>query len=254
MTNWPIVPISQNQMADVRPEDLRHGNLFRVCDTARGGGGYDHFAQIACDRHMVTHPNDARIHFIAQLYGCPLDCPYCYVTRAGVWGTPKMYDTKELVYLYRMAEGRANVFHLMGGAPGMFMEHWPELIKELKVRGDLFHSDLMLCEKKYYPEVLKQFNESNVLLAVNIKGTTPIEWFTNTRKRLDEKLFEYNLRMLNKYVAWDRWYITFTNVPVQRQDDFIKKHDLWGQHYYGIDLIDYEALPLVDSVPWGRRA
>ena len=88
------------------------------------------------------------MQFVVQLYGCNLDCPFCYVTRRGVWDTPIKVSTDALVRAYALSG--ANVFHLMGGAPALQMKFWPELLDALGP-DILFHSDLMLTETRYDP-------------------------------------------------------------------------------------------------------
>ena len=249
---WRVVPISENQMADVDPKDLIAGGHFRLCQTYKGGGGYDQFPYYAVSRGMVRNPDDASRQFVVQLWGCNLDCPYCYVTRAGVWGESVTYSTSQLVYAYQRArsEHDVNVFHLMGGAPALQLKHWPELIHGL---GYMFHSDLMLTEGVYDREVLKQINDGDILLAVNIKGTDPEEWLKNTRKELNESVFERNLESVMETLDWRKWYVTFTGVAKDKSDAFLKYYGLEQQDAYNIDIINYNAMPLVDSVPWGRR-
>ena len=254
MHNWKVVPISDNQRLDVRSEDLVLDGHFRVCSTYRGGGGYDLFPYIAARRGLVASPDAASLQFVVQLFGCNLDCPYCYVTRAGVWGDFVSYTSRELVdaYLPLKTDANCNVFHLMGGAPALQLEYWFELL-DLLPADTLFHSDLMLSERDYKPETLKLLNKSNVLLAVNIKGMSSSQWLTNTRKELNEERFERNLQCLRENLPSERWYLTFAGISQEDSDQWLGQYGLSRQDNYGIDLIYYEAMPLVDSVEWGRR-
>ena len=83
MIEWPVVPVCKAQRKDVRPEDILHGGLFRLCDTYRGGGGYDQFNAIY-EKCFGKKVNPTQ--FVVQLKGCPLNCDYCYVTNEGVSG------------------------------------------------------------------------------------------------------------------------------------------------------------------------
>jgi len=80
MYKWKVCPIQGRQLRDVREEDL-FGD-FRLCDSYRGGGGYDQFPRIYSDRRDVPIEG-LNSQFVVQLYGCPLNCHYCYVTRDG---------------------------------------------------------------------------------------------------------------------------------------------------------------------------
>jgi pyruvate-formate lyase-activating enzyme len=248
---WKIVPLSEGQLKDVRAEDILDNGHFRKCETYRGGGGYDQFPFIARERLGFEYHKQ----FIAQLYGCNLDCPYCYVTRAGVWGTPVMYTTEDLVAAYvRSGQG---VFHLMGGAPAIYLEHWPELIEALP-SGAVFHSDLMCTERLYTADQIRAIAKPNCLYAVNVKGMTQEEHMTNTRKPLPATRFWANLRLLADLMP-ENFYITFTNVARENQEMFwahCKAWLPWEKHRmssFTIDLIEYDAQPYVDSVPWGPQ-
>ena len=252
MHRWQVVPISEQQRLDVRPTDLVERGDMRVCNTYRGGGGYDDFPELAQKHGMVDDPDHASMQFVVQLRGCNLDCPYCYVTRAGVWGEPVRYTTDELVDAYRRAveSHGVNVFHLMGGAPALQLKHWPELLDALG-EDTIFHSDLMLSESRYDDDVLMELDRPNVLLAVSVKGVEPVEWYANTRKLMDFDLVSYNMRAINELLPRERWYLTFTNVTPDNRREFMARHDV--DYHLNIDLIEYDALPFVDDVPWGGR-
>ena len=251
---WRVVPISSNQLLDVRAEDLVSNGHFRVCETYRGGGGYDQFPAIAAAKGVAESPEEVSRQFVVQLYGCNLDCPYCYVTREGVWGAFEIYTTRELVAAWKAAQMShgVNVFHLMGGAPALQLRKWPELLDALGPRT-VFHSDLMLSEFDYPLHTLRALNREGVLVAVNIKGLTVETWKANTRKEWDKARFYRNLALVRKVLDSQRWYMTFTNVSREHQEVFLTAMGLEDQASYGIDLIEYDALPFVDSVPWGGR-
>ena len=249
---WPVVPISKGQALDVRPEDLVLGGYFRACNTYRGGGGYDQFPAIAARRGLGGGHHK---QFVVQLRGCTLDCPYCYVTREGVWGKPVYYSSKQLADIFATTE--ASVFHLMGGAPALYMDHWPELLDTFEALDHrVFHSDLLLTERPYRPDVLKQIARPQVLLAVDIKGMTNEEHVQNTRKPFNEPLLWDNLGLLLGYRV--PFYLTFTNVAPENQRIFWQECDLRqfpisAEHsdWFSIELVKYDALRHVDDVPWG---
>lgn len=249
---WKVVPLSKGQLLDVRPEDIIEDGLYRRCKTYRGGGGYDQFPYIAADYYGGS-PDNYNEQFIVQLKGCNLDCPYCYVTRAGVWGKHTTKTTDELVEAFR--ETNLPVFHLMGGAPALQMKQWPELIKALP-KDTIFHSDIMLSENTYNINLLNEVSQSNCLYAINIKGLTEDDWLKNTRKYLNVPLFWSNWRKIQNSKMFA--YITFTGVEKNKLDMFWKKAhthgilvDHWKEDSFVIDIIDYDAMPHVDEVAWG---
>lgn len=211
---WKVVPLSQNQLLDIRPNDVLNNGHFRKCSTYRGGGGYDQFPIIA-ERRMGKKYSE---QFIVQLFGCNLDCPYCYVTRAGVWGNYVEYTTNQLIDAF-ISSGQ-QTFHLMGGAPALYLQYWDEMIRQLlaKCPEAIFHSDLMLTEKLYKMKWIESLQWPNVLCAVNIKGLTKEEYMANTRKDMRMNLFWTNLKLLCSNNI--NFYLTFTNISDANYIDF----------------------------------
>lgn len=254
MHEWKVVPLSTAQLLDVSPEDILEDGLYRRCDTYKGGGGYDKFPAIALSRLGRT---DCNRQFVVQLQGCNLDCPYCYVTRAGVWGAATRVTTTQLVDAY--CRSGETVFHLMGGAPALQMKWWDEILDDLDngSNSPVFHSDLMLSEGVYDPAVLESLAASNEysLYAINIKGTTTPEWIANTRKKVDWDLFWENWRKVQ--AAGLNAYVTFTGCDDRNLSTFWALaeiegiHDQWRDDSYVIDLIEYNAVPYVDEREWG---
>lgn len=249
--------MSKGQLVDVREDDILNGGLFRKCSNYRGGGGYDQFPYI-CERRLGKRYSE---QFIVQLFGCNLDCPYCYVTRAGVWGKWVEQTVEQLVDAF--IESKQEVFHLMGGAPALYIQHWALIIAHLKRRAPeaVFHSDIMLTEKPYNLAVLKEIEEvgrGNCLFAVDIKGLDQEEHLANTRKPFLEERFWDNLWKVNH--SGLNYYLTFTNVSPAKIEMFWDRfQSMFGWEIldqqradaFSIDLIDYDALPYVDEVPWG---
>jgi uncharacterized Fe-S cluster-containing radical SAM superfamily protein len=246
---WKVVPICDYQKLDVRPEDLLNNGDFRKCETYRGGGGYDQFPAI-CEKRFGIR---AHAQFVVQLYGCNLDCPYCYVTRSGVWGKWKSYTTEGLVQAYKDSEQQ--IFHLMGGAPAIYLNQWPDLILALPDTA-IFHSDFLLTEHKYDENILQVLRslqtERKMLFAVDIKGVTPDNYERNTRKLFKYSLFWDNLSKLvdNKI----NFYLTFTNPD----ENYLPLFKLFLEGAFGsqilddsfvISLIQYHTAPFVDFLP-----
>ena len=301
--HWKVVPMCGDQMRDINRDDVIdhmieteataiEGHpvkpfpvefsvpMFRRCHTYKGGGGYDQFPKIAVERDFATQESHCNVQFVVQLMGCPLDCPYCYVTREGVWGQHHKMTSEQLVDTFVKAQEThgVQVFHLMGGAPALQLRHWPELINRLD-SNVIFHSDLMLVEGDYQPEWIEAIDEMNVLLAVNIKGLTAEEWEKNTRKPYPGAQIDHNLRVLNGHMTERAWYLTFTGInplkgygptsPTLSDHDrktpdhlvarsteeriakWCKERGVENQTRYHIDLIDYEATAHVDNREWG---
>lgn len=244
---WKVVPFCEEQLLDIDPEDILPGGVFRICDVYKSGGGYDRFPEI-CNNRLKLDTNPKQ--FVVQLYGCHLSCTYCYVTQNGIWGDYIEYTSEELVdefiktglVEYKLAP---DVFHLMGGSPALYIEHWPELIDKLDSRGGfVFHSDLCLTEKRYDRHVLEAIARPNCLYAVNIKGVTPEDYRKNTNKDFDSSMFWFNLR--NLYIAKVPFYLTFTNPDMEHYEMFLDRikvsfsEELLKDSFV-INLIEYEA-------------
>jgi hypothetical protein len=243
---------------DVRPEDILNGGHFRKCNTYRGGGGYDRFPYI-CEKRIGVQAED---QFVVQLKGCHLKCPYCYVTPEGIWGKNNQavyYTTEQLVDAY--IESGQRIFHLMGGAPALWINYWPELIDTLFERcpDAIFHSDLTLTERRYNLRILKKIVRPRCLYAVSIKGTDALEYSVNTgidyRIALaHEKLMWDNLTKIAKNLDPKYFYFTYTGCKDTGVYSFEKTYlmslaKLWSTHYmkflkdsFKIDLVQYDAL------------
>lgn len=243
MYKWKVCPIQGRQLKDVHKEDIVGD--FRLCNTYRGGGGYDQFPHIAKKRGVARDGNIG-LQFVVQLYGCHLNCPYYYVTRDGIFGGYKEYISKELVNEFNKtyADYGMGVFHLMGGAPGIYCEHWPEVLSELG-NNTIFHSDLLLTEKEYDHSVFSKLNKSNALYAVNIKGVTAEDYYNNTGRKFNRDLFWSNLFAVVE--SGINFYFTFTNPDKEKLDEF-KEFLGWRygdnilDDHFIIDLVEYEAL------------
>lgn len=288
---WPVVPISAAQMLDVRPEDCIYENvdpkiegsdvpLYRIADLRRTKIT-DKLPELA--RRYLKQDFRGRVNpgignralhtiqFIAQLRECHLDCPYCYVTRAGVWGDPVERTTDELIedfYVYGFFQSQATVFHLMGGAPALYLDKWLELIDGLVMAFGrfpvavpwLFHSDFTLTEGVYNEYALQRIGDARAIYAVNVKGATAESYKRNTGKELPEELQIDNYqRILNAPNL--QFYTTFTNLPEEEIELFWKKVNTWKvadhkveaarANSYSIDLVPYKAIEWNIDMTWG---
>ena len=249
---FKVCPVQGRQLKDVRAEDIFED--FRICKTYRGGGGYDQFPAIALKRGLFTPDIFGRMdtQFVVQLHGCHLRCPYCYVTRDGVYGDTVTYYTSEIIETFHEAyyQHDVGVFHMMGGAPALHMHKWPSVIQQLYPKY-LFHSDLLLTEEYYDEEVLHDIAMPNCLYAVNIKGFRNEDYECNTGCKIDWPMFWTNLgRVIGSGV---NFYLTFTNPDLSYMEDF--KSEVAAIHgpeiledSFVIELKDYDALE--DGPAW----
>ena len=252
MFKWKVCPIQGRQLKDVNPEDIIGD--FRICKTYKSGGGYDQFPIIAKNRNMIK-PNmlgGADKQFVVQLQGCHLRCPYCYVTRDGIYGVTKDYTSSELVsqFYKSVKEHDTGVLHLMGGAPALYLSHWPEIL-DLLEDDVLFHSDLMLTEHEYTIPELLAIARDNALYAVNIKGVSDTDYFENTGKNIDWEMFWRNLTLLR--MTRVNFYLTFTapdpfTLPIFKEQ-LVKRYgeDILNDSFI-IHLKQYEAIK--DGPAW----
>lgn len=251
---WPVVPLCDRQRLDVRDEDVLEGGLYRKCNTYRGGGGYDKYPAIAEARFGKRLAQQ----FVVQLYGCPLRCPYCYVTPDGVRGVSVPITASSLASSFK-SSGQ-EVFHLMGGAPALYLSHWPELL-DLLGHNTPFHSDFLLCEGVYTKQMIKRVCRDNCLYAINIKGVDHLSWQRNTGLDLPypDRLILYNLLQIFTFGDPKNFYFTFTNLTAtiaQAYLNWLYGAFLHGHHldivpfiqdYFCIDLIRYNAIGGVDE-------
>lgn len=218
---WPVVPICEKQLRDVKRTDLIMNGLFRKCDVYESGGGYDKFPDIY--QEFTNMSREFAINqFVVQLGGCPLNCSYCYVTKDGIDDHPYWKTTDELVQYYN--ESGCDVFHLMGGAPALYLKHW----KDIHDKVNIFHSDFLLVEKKYKK---KWLDELLGIHAVSVKNPA-------LYSKKQRKLFFPNLCKLIRCDV--NFYVTFTDVPDYWKDEVLYYTE--NRPHFDIDIIQYEAL------------
>ena len=219
---WPVVPLCDAQLKDVRPEDILSNGLYRKCDVYRGGGGYDKFPIIYKQRKFKDlNP----VQFVVQLKGCPLKCPYCYVTNKGVFGEATEVSTGDLLNAYE--DSGLEVFHMMGGAPALYIEHWKKIASSVEV----FHSDLLLIEKVY------QWDWVNNLPGLHAVSVKESYLYSITQMNL----FWRNLDTICD--ASISWYFTFTGNCDDMKEKLIKRYGSGILGYsFDIEIKKYEAL------------
>ena len=222
---WKVVPICKEQLLDINKEDILNSGLYRYCDIYKGGGGYDQFNKIFKRRY--GQPIKSK-QFVVQLFGCPLSCPYCYVTKNGVFGKYQEITTKELLNAYKQAN--TDVFHLMGGAPALYLNHWKDLCESTII--DVFHSDFLLIENTYE---YKWLNNLCGLHAVSLK-----ERYLYTENQI--KLLWDNLYKIIKSNV--NFYITFTGKDEFSDEIYNKFGNDVLQDSFVIKIKKYNALQI----------
>src|ERR1035437_1785962 len=158
---WKVVPLCAKQLLDVDPMDVLFGGDFRKCDVYKSGGGYDQFPKL-CEN--ILGLKGYNLQFVVQLQGCVLECPYCYVTKEGIFGKCKKYSDWDLVSFFNSTP--CNIFHLMGGAPAIYIEKWPHILEALNKYSKkeyVFYSDLLLVEKPYTKDILERIKSDRAL-------------------------------------------------------------------------------------------
>lgn len=253
---WKVVPLCERQLRDVNPADILDDGLYRKCNTYKSGGGYDRFNSIYQKRFNTTE--DFSNQFVVQLYGCPLRCPYCYVTEDGVFGKYTELYTETLIQDFE--KSGCGVFHLMGGAPAIYLEQWHEILWDLDIlsrknnRVYPFHSDFLLMEGTYDSDILKELAKyKNSLYAVSIKGATKVDFVKKTAypnpNSLNWDLLFSNLRLLHD--CGINYYLTFTGMSKAEIDSFCLQMKIkFGstmtadmlKDSFGINLVEYDAL------------
>lgn len=247
---WNVMPFCEAQLSDINPTDILNNGLYRKCNTYKGGGGYDKFPEIYERKYGVV--KDLNNQFVVQLMGCPLKCPYCYVTPNGISGpNVQQISTEQLIEAFN--DSNCKVFHLMGGAPAIYLEQWCDIIDNLD-DTKIFHSDFLLIEKKYDKNVLQELSKKErTLYAVSIKGADSKEFFNNTRVKFNKHLFWRNLDLLVEYNI--PFYLTYTGMTEDSIKSFKKlvmnRYGSQGEqvlHYsFAINLIHYNALDYIND-------
>lgn len=227
---FKVVPICPKQGKDVRPEHVLFNGKYRLCDTYSGGGGYDQFGRIYKKRFgTLPHP----VQFVVQLHGCPLKCSYCYVTPDGVHGDYEATYTDTLITDFTGIHKtkHIDVFHLMGGAPALYLEHWMILARHISSMGCIFHSDFLGVEMPYKREWIQNLPG---LHAVSIKNPKDVGVPYNV------ELLMYNLKML--LTSNVQFYLTFTGEPALRDKIEAKFGSNILLDSFCIDIKKYKAL------------
>ena len=218
------VPISR--IGELQRKDIEN-------DRALGGiVCYDNFARV-CTVHTGSHRDigdsspfrmaemfggewqDYNHHFVIQLSGCLLDCPYCYVDNLE---KDTSFSAISMVELYKAIRREAltnfgvsiKVLHVMGGAPAVYCEFWPELREELDSQGYdnvVIFSNVILVEAIAGVEPWLHMNLPRFIVEGCLKGTNRENFKQNTNR----DLFVLAKLSLKEYLPLENFYLTLLN-------------------------------------------
>lgn len=218
MIKVPIAKIGETQRIDIEKSSgiVFYDDIGRICTVVKGKETFDERGDKSPHRMARLFGGnwkDYNHHFIVQVAGCPLKCPYCYVDNL----EPDLYFTADgLVDKFIEFKEKVkakfgiklNVFHFMGGTPGRYAEFWPELRKSLDEKGlkdTILFSDVILVENYFYKvRPREHLNLHHFLLTGCLKGTNKQNFIKNT----GWDLFEQSLRELSHYLSAPNFYLT----------------------------------------------
>lgn len=140
-------------------------------------------------------------HFIVQVAGCPLQCPYCYLDNLTEGEHIAIETMVDWYITFRARAKDLNVFHLMGGCPGAYAPLWPDIRRELDERGledTVLLSDVILLEDLIYDVSPWKFIPERSIIVLSIKGTSFFNYYANT----GTNLFPESMTELQTYLTY----------------------------------------------------
>lgn len=261
----PISKIGELQKIDIEADRDKGGvvcydNYARVCTvftgTRRDIGDRSPFRMAEM---FGGSWQDYNHHFVIQLAGCPLDCPYCYVDNLG---EDTHFSEISLVELYKTIRFEAltkfkahvKVLHVMGGAPAVYCEFWPKLRMELDALGPygedvIIFSNVILVENWVYGvEPWRYMNIENFIVEGCLKGTNRRNFMDNT----GHDLFGAAVRELFYYVPYENFYLTLIS---HDEDDLPVIHQwIEPERVDELKVVGYEATKAKVAVRSGKDA
>lgn len=215
----PIAKIGKIQKIDIEKSSgiVFHDDIARICTVVKDKNAPDDRGDKSPYRMAEIFGGDWQDynnHFIVQVAGCPLKCPYCYVDNLKA---DLLMTADELVEKFiefkKIVESKFNiklkVFHFMGGAPALYCEFWKELRNSLDNHGFndvLLFSDVILVENYFYKKKPWEFlNLHHFILTGCLKGTNEDNFIKNTG---GFNLFRQSLKELQNYLPAKNFYLT----------------------------------------------
>lgn len=187
---------------------------------------------------------DYNHHYVIQLAGCPLDCPYCYVDNLEA---NTYFSAVSLVESYKAVRFEAStkfgvslkVLHVMGGAPAVYCEFWPKLRMELDEQGlddVIIFSNVILVENWFHGvEPWLYMNIQNFIVEGCLKGTNRKNFIRNT----GHDLFGAAVRELFHYIPYYNFYLTL----IGHEEDDLPVIYQWidPERVDTLQIVKYEA-------------
>jgi len=228
----PIAKIGNIQKIDIENSSgiVFYDDVARICTVVTDESAPDNRGDKVPYRIAETFGGtwqDYNNHFIVQVAGCPLKCPYCYVDnlKADLCMSADELVEKFKVFKEKVEERfgiKVNVFHFMGGAPAIYCEFWTELRESLDKQGlgeVILFSDVILVENYFTKKRPWEFlNLHHFILTGCLKGTNRKNFLKNTGKNL----FEQSLKELNSYTSAKNFYLTLIGFDETSLEDVYK--------------------------------
>ncbi len=183
----PISKIGPGQLVDVkRSGDELHDKHFRTCTVLQGDPPVSDIGDTIPFHIAKLYGGtwkDWNRHFVVQVAGCPMSCWYCYVDNMR---TDKEFSIEKLVDRFvdfRRQTWKLNVFHFMGGCPGVYSYLWKDIRRCLDRRGlqtVVFLSDVILIEDSLWGQKPWKNIPERSIISVCLKGTNFQNFQLNT--------------------------------------------------------------------------
>ncbi len=213
----PISKIGPVQLRDVENSTglVYHDEYYRLCEVVKSDKAFDNRGDCSPYRMASLFGGDWRdynYHFIVQVAGCPLSCPYCYVDNFKIdlqisiaALVNDFVEFREMIRSLYSIDVR--VFHLMGGAPAVYAECWPEIRHALDALGQedvILFSDVVFVENRYFGKQPWDYLGLDMFVLTGcLKGVNDKNFYLNTGR----DMFDTALAEMSNYVDADNFYL-----------------------------------------------
>ncbi|KKM21912.1 hypothetical protein LCGC14_1630670 [marine sediment metagenome] len=199
-----ISRLGEGQLLDVKKSGAElYTDYFRTCTVLQGEPPTSDIGDNVPYRMAKLFGHDWQYwnrHFVVQVAGCPLACWYCYVDNLKADLRISVTDLVGQFISMRALASDLNVFHLMGGLPGLYCKEWKEIRAELDKQGCedvLMLTNVVLLEDAYFRKMPWLYIPERCLVSVCLKGMTKSSFITNTGK----DMFSAAMRELPHYIG-----------------------------------------------------
>lgn len=216
-----IARLGPGQLKDVERSGVEHHNGWaRTCTILQGNPPQSDIGDRSPHRIADLYGDNWKYwdrHFVVQVAGCPLRCPYCYVDNLDVGFRISIEELVGIYADFRECIPELNVFHLMGGCPGRYAHLWPLIRAELDKAGfrdTVFFSNVILVEETVHGACPWRHIPLRSVIAVCLKGTS----FSNFVENTQRNLFQEALVELENYIRLDNPRIHYTLLNPLKKD------------------------------------